>query len=305
MVLALRRHPRRSLLAFAALLVGACASVYWYSRPPPADPVVRVAVVALPPVATRLTDAMGNLYAPAPEGPETAADYRVTALVPGDTVHVLGFEGPGLVAAHASHGRASVVTLSARIDCSTPAWQVAQDQAYRLRVVKTDRYGRNASATIPLPKAYAADWRQYLQQSCLGDALSDGARANAANVWTRTGDGDEYIAMNVRLHNPFDVPIFLQLAYPGGAASGPRLKKVPAGSAAWLSTSWPLWRCSEYKTDLFGWEDGLLVRAGVQRFGAWTIGPFDDPHQTGVNLPHELSLDLRRQLSRACHPNDL
>jgi hypothetical protein len=318
----LRRHRLAWLGTGVVVLVAGASVAYWRTRPPAELLQVRVAFAPLTPPSDEGILGVQNLYQIAPD--TAAANYDVADLVPGDTVDVLGVDGPGLAATAVSgapsrYGSVPEVTVSARFDCAQPKWWTAADGDYRVKVLRTDRYGRVRHATVALPPGDSAGWREAVQRNCLYPILA----AGTFDQWTVTTDpGRSHVTLSVAVRNPADHAIFLQFGFPNaagtsgtGGAGGTAgtsgtgaagAVKVEAYGGAQLTTSWPASGCADYSSDLLALTgpddptDAVMLRVAVSALGQRSAQDSGDPYLVGLLITHALRVHLQTEINLAC-----
>ncbi len=293
------------------MIAGTGLAYFLVNRPPPEDPVVRVAFTPLP-ASSQIIMGIENLYSRSDTGEGPAANYLVSVPDAGEAVDVLGVSGPGLAAPQlpTPHSRSAVlghsaqVTLAAAFDCAQPGWWSGTDGDYRVNVARTDRYGRVLHAFVPLPVTAAAAWREVLQRSCVYTVMT----ASTFDQWTVTPQpATRTMRLSVHVRNSAEFPIFLQFAFPTAPLGTARVARVPAHGQAVLRTEWPADLCDFYPWALLAQStpddpnfNVVLVNAGVQNFSADHRGQGFNPYQNAISIPHTLRVRLQHELDDAC-----
>ena len=167
----LRRH-RRPLTAVAVvvLLAGVAATSWQRSLPPPIDPEIRASARdAMPDGSVQFGDGTRNDV--------VSATVVVTAATPGDVVVVRGLDGPGIRASTAKAGApgtaGTLVELTLVAGCDDPSSFDPSPDAYRLRVTRTDRYGRSTDGWLPVPGTISAQLVQSVGGGCFQRLLAE------------------------------------------------------------------------------------------------------------------------------------
>jgi hypothetical protein len=228
-----RRH--RLLLGglVAVLVVAAAGTGYLATRPPPADPVVRVSIVGFASGTTSDFDAVRRSRA--------QLTYQLTAHAAGDVDTAVGVVGPGLTRptssmAKVKFGLPRVGTLGATVDCTDSHWWVAKDADYRARVRRTDRYGRVTTYDAPLAQSGAV-WHFAVRSTCLRTfARTLPPALGAASVVP----GKHKVEVTLTLTNPSRHALWVQATAFGddtATSTGGALKPLPAGGAASVEMS--------------------------------------------------------------------
>jgi hypothetical protein len=279
------------------------------AKGPAVTSVVRLTWGEQPLAAEQLGLGIQNLYQPTPQQEGAAGEYWVRAVGHGEALDVLGISGPGLTpspaaAVPAPEGYQAAVTLAARFDCTQRQWWTAVDADYRVRVRRIDSLGRARLATVPLPADDSTAWREATQRDCLYHLLTGAS----LDRWVVGADRSaSRVTVSVRVRNPADFPVYLQLDFPSGLGTpGPPIVQVPARGTATLTTRWAAIDCFQYPhglLGLFGRDDGtneVLVRAGVRPFSRDQQQESTDPYQTAIGLSHTQRVKLQSMLNGAC-----
>ncbi len=306
----LTRHRVSVVLVCTAALLGGAVAAHAGTRPAAPEPLVRLTLSAAPAAGGAVgIHNISTLSSAAGTG--LAAEYLATTTDLGDAVDVQGIVGPGLStvsfsSAPVTAGRVATVTLAGMLDCDDDGWWTATDAQYRVRVVATDASRRSRSALAPLIGADATGWREAVQRGCLTATL---ARARWDHWVVSTDVRRHVVTLSVRVHNPGDRRLYLQVAFPGrpSAADAVVVGVAPHGTAT-LVTRWPSTLCRWVPAELLPTASSLsgttvlMLRVGVAPFAPpGLIG--EDPYRTAVTLPASAG-GLSARVARACHLAD-
>lgn len=176
----MRRH-RGVVVAASVLAVGGLVvvAVRQANEPPPFDPRVVAAVESVP-VPERITETPGGSWIA--DSDLVLARAVVSGVPTGDTVAVSGIVGPGLGASRGTAIRAAsddaepadvLWSAAATIDCASPRSLSAEPEDFELALTRTDRWGRTARSTVPLPDA-AAGWAAQVRRTCWESSVRRG-----------------------------------------------------------------------------------------------------------------------------------
>jgi hypothetical protein len=302
----LTRHRLPVIVVCACVLVAGTVTWYAGSRPAAPDPPVRLTLSAAPAVGGAA--GIGNITSlTGAAGAGLVAQYLATTPDLGDTVVVNGIVGPGLSSVSFSPGsiaagRVTNVTLAGMLDCDDAGWWTASDAQYRVRVAETDPSHRRRSALVALVGSDAAGWRQAVQRGCLTSTLA----RTRWDHWVVNADGRRHaVTLSVRVLNPADRWVYLQIAFPGRpSATGAAVVGIAPHRTATVATTWPSSLCRWVPAELLLAGSSptgsmvLMVRAGVSRFAPpGLIG--EDPYRTAVAVPASAG-DLNARITRAC-----
>jgi len=224
----IRRHRvLTGAVAGAAALAVVGLVVRIESAPPPVDPEI-VAVV---------TDPLGAMRGGGSAGEVLLATYSVSGTKRGEEVRIDGIVGPGLRASTSSPSELPVgddapdVDVAAVLDCEDAAALTAAQDDYRLRISRTDRWGRTVSQERPLPDG-GADWAQTVRVVCWSTTPSELITIDSVAVRTDLRRGDVSVQLDLSSRMPVDVQVgtenvvtdtveigrtFSPLLYAGGA----------------------------------------------------------------------------------------
>jgi hypothetical protein len=205
----LRRH-RVALVAGAVsvVAVGALASTWARSQPPPVDPTIRATVA----------DALSNGLATQVPGVVydgyTAVAVQVQPSA-GESITVLGITGPGIRASRAvpDPAGAAIDDVFLAPGCDDPRSSTPTFDDYRLQVRRTDSYGRVTTGVLILPSPIAAQLADGTAQNCFQTRVTEAVTVSKVDI--RSDVARRTITAAVTIHNGFDQDLLVQ-----GVSSG-------------------------------------------------------------------------------------
>jgi hypothetical protein len=200
-----RRH-RVALAAGAVALVavGALGSAWTRSQPPPVDPTIR-ATVADALSSGLATEIPGVVY----DG-FTAVAVRVEP-VAGESIAVLGITGPGIRGSRAvpdPKAGDGVDDVFLAPGCDDPRSSTPTFDDYRLRVRRTDAYGRATTGTLVLPSPISAQLADGAAQNCFQTRVAEAVTVSTVDI--RSDVARRTITAGVTIHNGFDQDLLVQ-----------------------------------------------------------------------------------------------
>jgi len=304
----LRRHPVVCSLVATAVVAALLGIAVLADRPPAVDFAVRVTLTEQQPPNGKPWLGLENLYASDVTGVDAAAKYQVLVDAGGGEVSTRGIAGPGLRTvlvpdSISPGGYARVATLAATIDCSQVGWSTATADDYRVRLIRTDGYGRTVTGEMPLAARDAAAWLAVVQRQCLHEVL---AQATFSGWEVRPQPHDATVVLSVRYRSKAGFPVFLRFPFP--STSGGTAFRVPALGEGVVSTSWPVSACAGLPRvlgTLFGLDDPTTdtvpVDVAVREFSPTAPARgMVDPYQTAVEVPRSVIRDVQVQVVQAC-----
>ncbi len=239
-----RRH--RVVVAGVAAAVVAVGAVAWvrHDPRPPDDGLAHVAVV----------DSIVGDQAQSIEGSSPglfAGNYTLVRQRPDETLLLLGITGPGVRAS--TGGRAvqdsrdpdrTSTTVVALAGCDDPRVLAATQDQYRLKVRRTDAYGRTVDTSEPLPLGSGGRWDVALSSYCLQTLTQSGVHVDS--VRASADPTSNQVALDLGLRSTLGVDLEL------GVVSYPYLQvrpvettvTVPSGRTASLRVLLSVQDCS-------------------------------------------------------------
>ncbi len=260
----LRRHPvlvRASVVTLAAaLLVGGSLVAYGRGQPPDDDGVIAVRVF------DATLDASDDTNATSATVERPSFGYSLIPRRRGETMRLLGVEGPGVFASEvetaapdvaARTGADVVVTVAPQ--CADPALARAQESAYHLRVQRTDAAGRTVIGLVDVLAGSNVQWSWAIARSCAQLWFGEMLSLEQVEVTSSPADPDGP-ALLLRLHLRSAVPRGVQVSYgywsppPEGAVNS---VTVPGGATAVLRVTLALPDCREAPWPDLGLHRGI------------------------------------------------
>jgi len=239
----LRRHRvvARSVLVVLAVvgLVAGGVTAYRSTRPPADDGVIAVTV-------WETTSTSGETTTLTEQG-TLELSYFLSPQRPGDSLRLLGLDGPGVRASAGSEpvtpvaGKMGDHDLAVIPDCDDPTVLAAQDGDYHLRVQRTDALGRTVTGLVAVPVGSSVHWPVLIGQACAPQWLDESITTEAVDVsTTHPTTGVPALDLVPHLHNEFGHDIAI---YGGGSNYEVGGALLVAGTTTLLSVSVPVPDC--------------------------------------------------------------
>ena len=238
----LRRHRVAVASVVAvAVLAAAGATTYVRTRPAPDDAVIAVGVMD--------TDPYGSSPIGAQNGVLSFA-YTVTPQRPGDTVRVLGLDGPGVRASSAVTTEVTddatgqfVIALNVVPGCDDPRIAKPAYGAYRLHVERANALGQVQDGFTDVPSGSVARWPDQILATCLQQWVDEQVTTEAVTV---TPDPRTFsLTIEARVRSTLAHDLALNLFNQGGAVSlGDQAGMITAGTTSVVPLHFSVTDCS-------------------------------------------------------------
>jgi hypothetical protein len=199
-----RRLPKGALAVVVVATVVAVAAVSHQREPgPPLSAAITGLSIQVAPQTTRDADS--------PEVAQIVATYRVRRPASGGRLEVQGVSGPLVRASSASRGPTSaggttVVTVTARPDCSSPDSLEVTTGSYVLQVTRAGGADSGSASAIQVTGS-PLDWSGAVRQDCWQDFAAQSLRVSGVRADVRPDSPQ--IDLQVSLHStlPQDVRV--------------------------------------------------------------------------------------------------
>jgi len=270
-----RRHrtafTRLGAVAAVAMLAVGGRLVHLRSLPPEDDGTVTVVVIG----GAESEGGWGL-----DRGDPVQIPYTLIAMRSGDSVQLLGLQGPGVRDSAATEPVTSTTVpnpaqvLTVVPDCDDPALLTATTFDYRLRVVRTDAVGRSVTAPVDVPLGSDDPWPLQLQGRCIQLWFAEHIRTERIGIdAVASPPAGREVRLALHLYNALPADVFTFFDADGGGAQWPRAPNtgtLAAEDSTMLGVSVPVLDCLAPESAAAGVTDvqhltGTVIPAGGTR----------------------------------------